>query len=210
MTISQDTVIIIQKADVSDIAQIQCIMESTFGAFPRIEELFTKWITQEHYSVQVARQEQIVVGVSTWGVIRGNDFSKYECFGDKALSFIKNQNAALIINLAILPEYRRNKIGQRLALASLNWSKEQNCSVIFGSSWVSGSDDNSQHLYHKAGFEKLGESKDFMKQQQLQNGATCAVCKTSNCNCMHILYGAKVSAANPMKFSLRSKIGDKI
>lgn len=189
---SNDSVITFQEARTSDIPQIKSLMENVFGPFPKLEELFAKWITQEQYSVQIAKLQDKVVGVSTWCIKADNDFSKYETFGKKALDFMNDQKIAWVVNLAVYPEYRKNKIGQRLSLAQFNWLKKQNCSVVVGSSWVNGSNDHSQHLYIKAGFEKLGESKEFLR-LQMQHGATCAVCKTSECNCNSILYGVKAS-----------------
>lgn len=176
----------------SDIDQIKPLMESVFGPFSKLEELFTKWIVQDQYNVVVAKLNEKVIGVSTWCLKLDDDFSNYESFGEQALEFMKNQKLAWTVNLAVYPEYRRNKIGHQLSLAQLRWLEEQDCTAVVGSSWVNGTNDNSQHLYLKAGFSQIGESKEFLR-LQMQNGATCSVCKTSDCSCSSILFGIKTS-----------------
>lgn len=179
-------------AALSDIDQIKSLMDSVFGPFPKLEELFTKWITQDRYNVVVAKINEKVIGVSTWCLKPDNDFSNYESFGAQALEFMKSHKLAWAVNLAVYPKYRRNKIGQQLSLAQLRWLNEQDCTAVVGSSWINGTNDHSQHLFLKAGFNKLGESKEFLR-LQMQNGAICSVCKTSECNCSSILFGVKTS-----------------
>lgn len=192
----------IEKAKSTDIQQIKLLMESVFGPFPKLEEIFEKWITNNQYSVQIARVEEKIIGVSTWCYKLDNDFSKYESFGKNALDFLSDQKVAWIVNLAVYPEYRRNKIGQRLSIAQFDWLKKQECSVVVGSSWVNGSNDHSQHLYLKAGFVKLGESNTFLR-GQMQHGAICSVCKTSDCSCNSILFGMKTADLLNMEGTLR-------
>ena len=153
----------VDPAKLSDIDQIKSLMEGVFGPFPKLEGLFTKWVTQDQYNVVVAKINEKVIGVSTWCLKLENDFSKYESFGAQALEFLKAHKLAWAVNLAVYPEYRRNKVGQQLSFAQLQWLKKQNCSAVVGSSWVNGTEDHSQHLYLKAGFNKLGDSKEFLR-----------------------------------------------
>lgn len=181
-------IINIKAAELSDLVQIKDLMESVFGPFGKLEELFTKWITQPQYSVFVAQTDNKIIGVSTWSLKTDNDYTKYESFGPQSIDFMKNKKSAWVVNLAIYPEYRKNGIGTKLALAQFDWLEETNCEIVIGSSWVNGSEDNSQHLYLKAGFKILGESSEFLR-TQLQNGAMCSICKTTECNCNSILFG---------------------
>lgn len=178
----------IHIAKMSDFSQIKPLIENIFGTFPNLEEIFSRWVTQDTHHVIIAKIDSKIVGMSTWCVKKENDFSKYNSFGTQALEFMKSHKLAWAVNLAVYPQYRKNKIGQKLSLAQIQWLKQQDCTAVVGSSWVNGSDDHSQHLYLKAGFKKLGESKDFLR-LQLQNGAICSVCKTPECNCNSILFG---------------------
>lgn len=180
----------IRKALVSDIQKIKILMESIFGPFGKLEELFTKWITQDQFSVYVATSGLQLIGVCTWYLKTDSDYSKYDLFGFEAINFMKDKKSVWVLNLAILPEYRRNGVGEALSVAQIDWLKSVDSDVVIGSSWVSGSEDNSQHLYLKAGFKKLGESNEFLR-TQMQNGAECSICKTSDCKCRSILFGTK-------------------
>lgn len=181
---------IIRSATIKDIPQIKILMENVFGPFGKLEELFEKWITQDQFSVKVASLNEQVIGVCTWYIKNDGDFSKYEVFGEKAIDFMKCKTPAWVLNLAIISDHRKNGLGKSLSMAQMSWLKELKCDIVLGTSWVNGSDDNSQHLYLKAGFKKLGESREFLK-AQMRNGATCSVCKTSECGCNSILFGIK-------------------
>lgn len=195
---------LLRSAHLNDIPQIKVLMEDSFGSFGRLEEMFTKWITQDQYSVKVALLNEKIVGVCTWYLKTDPDISKYEVFGDKAISFMKDQSTAWVLNLAINPEYRKMGLGKKLSFSQAAWLKEKNCNIVVGSSWVSGSNDNSQHLYLKGGFVKLGESREFLR-AQMQNGAVCSVCKTSDCNCNSILFG--INASDLIKFMENQSYG---
>lgn len=169
--------LIYRKAHTLDIPQIKKIMEQTFGPFPQLENLFTKWILNREYSVYVAELKQEIIGVSTCALKLDNDLSKYESFGPNAIDLLNNKKLASVVNLAILPEHRNQKIGTRLALTHTDWLKNNNCDLVFGTSWVNGTAQNSSHLYLKAGFQKIAESDIFLR-GQMQDGAICSVCKT--------------------------------
>lgn len=184
-------------AQLSDIEQIKPLMERVFGPYAELEEVLTKWIRQDHFSVMVAKAGAKVVGISTWCLMLDKDFSDYESFGPDAVDFLKSHKLACAMNLAVDPEYRRNSIGQRLSLAHLNWLESKDCTAVMGSSWVNGTNDNSQHLYLKAGFRKLGESQEFLR-LNMQNGPVCSLCKAPECSCRSLLFG--VLTSDLMKF----------
>jgi hypothetical protein len=182
--------ILIRKAEISDIPQIKLLMESVFGTFTRMEEMFTKWITHEQYSVQIAVENENIVGVSTWSFKLDDDYSHHASFGEYALSYLRDKKSAWVVNLAIALSLTNQGYGRKLCLAHIDWLRNARCEVIVGTSWVNGSEDNSQHLYLKSGFEKLGESKEFMR-GQMELGGTCAICKTAECHCKSIFFGVE-------------------
>lgn len=192
----------IETAQLSDIEQIVPLMETIFGPFPQLEALFTKWIEGEKFNVMLAKSGQKVIGISTWCLKSDLNFSLYESYGESAIEFLKSHKIAWAINLAVTPEHRRLGLGHQLSLAQLSWLEYQDCSAVVGSSWINGSNDNSQHLFLKAGFKMIGESGDFLR-QQMKNGASCSVCKTSDCSCRSILFGALT--ADLMKLSLADR-----
>ncbi len=180
----------IRSAVLADIPPIKGLMEDTFGRFDRIAELFQKWITQANYSVWVAIEEKKIVGVSSWHLKVDDDLSKYETFGESAIRFMKGKKSAWAINLAVVPEMRRRGLGTRLALSAREWLNKQDCEIVVGSSWVNGHEGNSSVLFRKAGFQVLGKSSDFLR-QQMQHGAECAACMSSDCHCESILFGTE-------------------
>jgi hypothetical protein len=112
-------------------------------------------------------------------------------FGDRALDFLESQTLGWFLTLAILPEYRQKKLGWNLASEQKNWLKSQGCTALVGSSWVSGSKDNSTYMFERAGFEKLGESQEFLRNQFRVAGAECG-CGQKNCECKSVLYGMRI------------------
>lgn len=188
-----------------DIDPIKTLMESVFGTYPKLEDILARWIQHDHFNVVVAKADEKTVGVGTWCVKQDVDLSEYESYGAPAMDFLKSHQIAWPMNLAVDPEYRRNNIGLRLSLAQLSWLEEKNCTAVVGTSWVHGEDANSQHLYLKAGFSKLGESKEFLR-LQMQNGAVCSVCKTLECHCRSILFG--IQASDLLKFSSENSVKD--
>lgn len=189
---------IIQAKD-SDISEIKFLMEKVFGKKDQLEKIFEKWISNPNYSVFVATVQDQVVGVSTWLLKTDLDYARYEVFGDQAIQFLKNKKTAWTVNLAIDSNYRKVGIGKALSLAHLDWLQNSNCDAVLGSSWVNGTENNSQHIFVKAGFKILGESTEFLK-NQMKAGDECSVCMTSDCKCKSILFGIEVKElVNQMK-----------
>jgi ribosomal protein S18 acetylase RimI-like enzyme len=116
------------------------------------------------------------------------DLNKYRSFGAEALEFLKNQSAGWFLSLAVKSAYRKLGIGRKLSEMQFQWLKLKNCTMLVGSSWQSGSSDNSGHLYRSAGFQKLGESQEYLRVQSQQTGFICTVCK-NECQCRSVLYG---------------------
>lgn len=183
----------IRKASLDDVSFIKIIMDDTFGAYAQNEELFKKWISQEEFSVYVAVDGNRIIGVSTWNVRSNLDLSKYAMFGADAVNFMKDSKLVSFLNLVVLPEYRQKGLGKKLSLAHFEWLKSQKCDAVFGTSWVNGSDENSSHLYIKAGFKELGKSKEFLRSQLQGSGNMCSVCKTQDCECTSLFFGISVN-----------------
>ena len=162
-------------------------MNNIFGSFPGVEDLFKKWITDSHFSIHVAIDGEKLIGISSWHIKQDNNFDKFISFGENAIQHMKGKKTAWILNLAIDSEYRKLGLGSKLASSHLEWLKKSNCDLVMGTSWVSGSDDNSRHLYEKAGFQRIAESSVFLR-GQMQNGAICSACKSTECNCKSILF----------------------
>lgn len=180
-----------RSARIEDIPQIAILMNSIFGYFDNVEKIFEKWITNPLFSTKVVLFEDKIIGVTTWHVYDKLDFSKYQAFGNQVIDFLNGKKVAGLLNLAILPEHRQMGIAKKLSLKQMDWLVRQNCDVIFGTSWVYGTENNSQHLFQKAGFKNLGESTTFLR-EQLQGKSICSVCQTSDCVCNMIFFGAKV------------------
>lgn len=177
---------ICRKAHIEDIPQINKIMEKTFCQFPQLENLFAKWILNPDCSVYVAELKQELIGVSTCALKLDNDLSKYKSFGPKAIDLLNEKKLASVVNLVILPDYRNQKIGTKLALSHIDWLEKNSCDLVFGTSWVNGTAKDSSHIYLNAGFQKIAESKTFLL-GQMQDGAICSICKTNECRCNSML-----------------------
>lgn len=175
-----------------DLPQICELMNSTFGVNPQVEDTFRSWIEKDSFAVFVATQNGEIIAVSACCVKTDIDLSKYESFGTEALAFLKDRNAGWFLSLAVKPTYRKLGIGRKLGEMQLQWLKLKNCTTLVGSSWQSGSLDNSEHLYRSAGFQKLGESQEYLRAQSQQTGFTCTVCK-NECLCRSVLYGLELS-----------------
>lgn len=113
----------IRKAEISDIKQIKMLMESIFGPFGKLEELFAKWIAQDQFSVYVAMMGNKLVGVCTWYLKTDNEYSKYALFGADAISYMKDKKSVWVLNLAISPEHRKKGVGAALSVAQVAWLK---------------------------------------------------------------------------------------
>ena len=120
------------SAITSDINEIKSLLESVFGPYPKLEELITKWITQDEYNVVVAKINTKVIGVSTWCLKLNSDFSKYESFGKRAIEFMNSHKFAHAMNLAVEPKYSKNKIGQKLSLEQFSWVEKQDGNGVVG------------------------------------------------------------------------------
>lgn len=64
-----------------------------------------------------------------------------------------------ITNIAVLPEYRRRGIGERLLNELIGHCKDENCTFL--TLEVRKSNFAAITLYEKLGFERVGERKDF-------------------------------------------------
>lgn len=64
-----------------------------------------------------------------------------------------------ILNVAVLPEYRGSGIGRKLVQTVLEYAEEN--SLVFVTLEVRVSNETAINLYEKAGFEKVGERKNY-------------------------------------------------
>lgn len=179
-------------ARAEDISEISILMESVFGSNPKSIETFNRWINEKNYHVTVAKVDSKIVGVaSSWVCVEPN-LTKYEPYGAKAVDFLRGQKLGWFLTLAVQPLYRKSKIGWKLSQDQMNWLKSQECTSLVGASWVTGSTDNSSHMFIKSGFEKLGESNVVLRIDLQVTGATCGACKKNECECSAILYGLRM------------------
>lgn len=181
----------------SELKELCDLVQQTFGVNPKAEETFARWIAEPQYHVSLARLGPRLIGVSAGYFIASPDLTKYELFGPKALDFLRDQKLGWFLTLAVLPDFRRQNIGWMLANEQSLWVKAQGCTAMVGSSWVTGSDDNSGHMFLKAGFHKLGESHEFLRSQLRQTGAVCSGCHQSECTCKSVLFGLKLDLKEP-------------
>ncbi len=169
-------------------------MNSTFGVHPNQSEIFEKWVQDPQFVVHVGRANERLIAVAASNISRSQDFSQYEVFGLSAVTHLKKNSLGWFLNLAVHPDFRKQKIGFQMAKAQAECLIANGCTALVGTSWVSGSKDNSKHLFEKAGFKKLSESTSFLRLQLKDSGITCAACKKADCDCTSILYAIEVGA----------------
>lgn len=177
----------IRRAAKEDVSEIVEFMNSVFGLNPQAGKSFLEWVDGEKFNVVVARSDGELVGVSAVSV-QENLADEYVCFGNGALDFLRDRLAGVFLTLAVAPKLRRLGIGKQMGLEQVQWFREKRCDVLVGSSWQSGSCDNSSHLFEGAGFQKLGESVEYLRQQSQRTGLKCSVCG-GECSCKSIFYG---------------------
>ena len=180
------------EANQSDLNEICNLVQATFGPHPKAEDIFGKWIREPQYHVTVAKYQGSMIGMAASSINPSPDLPKYECFGNMAVDFLKDQKLGWFLTLAVSPKFRKKSIGWNLAREQAEWLKGQGCSALIGSSWVSGSEDNSDHMFIKAGFKKLGESDDFLRNQLRGTGSVCSACGKTECECKSVLYGSLI------------------
>lgn len=177
----------------SDLTQICDLMNATFGVNPQAQKTFRSWIEKDSFAVFVAIQDQKIIAVSACCVKPDVDLTKYDSFGPAAISFLKERNIGWFLCLAVKPEHRKLGIGRKLGEMQSQWLKSKKCAILVGSSWQSGNSDNSGHLYKSASFLKLGESREYLREQSQQTGFICKVCR-GECHCRSILYGMEIQS----------------
>jgi ribosomal protein S18 acetylase RimI-like enzyme len=183
----------IRAGTIDDIEQIVELANRIFGRNPKVEAQFKKWITSPDYNVSVATtRDDRVVGFASGHANSNLDPEKYLPYGQPVVDFLTNQKVGFLLTLATDSSFRKQGIGQALGGKLKAWLEDQNCTVLAGCSWVSGSVDNSLRIFEREGFEKLGESSDFMHQQSLTERMVCAVCGHP-CRCAAIFYGLKTT-----------------
>jgi ribosomal protein S18 acetylase RimI-like enzyme len=179
----------IRRAYAQDIPQMSILMNETFGANPKVEETFRDWMGRENFSVLVAVDSgQKLVALSAGAVQEKFEIQKYETFGANALEFFKNKRVGWIYTMAVLPEFRRQGLAEKLGRSQLAWMKDKRAEVLMGASWDNGTDSNSSHLFKKGRFQVLGESREYIRSQNRQTGRQCSVC-SGECQCLTTLYG---------------------
>jgi len=188
---------LVRKAQIEDVPEIVNLMNQIFGLNPKAEEQFKKWISNENFCVQIAKTKTIhnspsrVVGIASCYVNPSLDPQKYASYGPAVVEFLKDQMVGFFLTLATEPQYRTKGIGLELAKMQRDWLLTKNCTVLVGTSWENGTQNNSSHLFKKGGFQNLGESREFMTQQSLQNGYECSICGHP-CQCKAVFYGLKI------------------
>lgn len=178
----------ISPAVAADLPEIDSFLQDIFGPRSDLPSLLQKWIDQPEYSLLRVRTPAGIVGLSTWSAKSG-DLEKYACFGADALNFMREKKRAWTVNLAVAPAHRQRGLGYRLSRAQLPWLRGVGSEIVLGTSWVNGTADSSRHLFERAGFRLLGESRAFLRAQQPED-ARCSACGKEACDCNSLLYGA--------------------
>jgi N-acetylglutamate synthase-like GNAT family acetyltransferase len=147
---------------------------------------------RENFSILVLFDDQKnLAGISAGAVQEKIDPEKYETFGSQALEYFRGKRVGWIYTMAIRPDLRRNGLAEMLGREQLRVFKEKRADILMGVSWSNGTDANSSHLFSKGGFEKLGESREFIRIQNRQTGRQCLNC-SGECQCLTTLYGLQL------------------
>lgn len=93
-----------------------------------------------------------------------NDSARFFVFrqNGRAVGYIGSHivlDECYIANVAVLPDFRRKKIGERLIERAMKAARDEGCSFI--SLEVRVSNSAAISLYEKMGFERIGERKNF-------------------------------------------------
>lgn len=187
----KQNIVSIHPANQNDLQEIAHLMNRTFGENPNAEIRFKQWISDPAFSVLIAKCQQKLIAVSAVKFSTELSENIRNSFHPDRLAVFKKQKIGWYLALAVQPEFRQQGIGNELSMQQLQWLKQQDCSFIAGTSWVSGSVDNSSHLYLKYGFEKIDESAIHLNNESKREKYKCTVC-AGECQCRSILFAKRI------------------
>lgn len=130
--------VIFRKMTVADVAAVHRIEELSFTLPWTKDAFYHEMVTNEHAYYVVAETEEGIIGYcGMWLVI----------------------DESHITNVAILPEHRGKKLGERLMVAAIEAAQQQG--AVMMTLEVRVSNDVAQNLYRKLGFKNGGIRKGY-------------------------------------------------
>ncbi len=139
-----NTEITVRPADKNDITDILEIEKVSFTD-PWSETMFVSHISSPSGVTLVAACDSVVCGYINAYVIDGDPTA--------------DDGECEIANIAVLPEYRRNHIGNMLVGEIIELAKSKHCSKVFLE--VRESNSGAKYLYQKKGFYEYGKRKNY-------------------------------------------------
>lgn len=183
---------LIASPTVSDVPELGAFSNRIFGDYDGVEAQLRKYIESEKFRVRFARSP--AGAVVALGVASANrDFAgeKFGSFGPSVAEFLHGQTVGLVHMLAVAPDLRGRGLGKRIGLDLLSALKEAGCTVVAGTSWDNGTEQNSRALFEAGGFTRIAESAIFLNEESRRTGFRCAKCG-GECFCTSYFYGLRL------------------
>ncbi len=147
-----------------------------------LHKLFGK---TENYIVGAFLNKEII-GIGVAQII--TDFDFYIQFDNNIKVEMSNKKVASFSTLAITESMQGKGIGQKISKLRLDWVKKNNCTVVLGTSWVSGLKHTSDRVFEKMGFKAIKRVENFFVESSLKKPFDCPGCEKAPCICGAILY----------------------
>lgn len=127
-----------------------------------------------------------LIGVAAADLISSFEF--YFPYDANLPEKLRGHKVGVFTTMSVTEEFQGCGVGQALARARLQWLKGQGCTVILGTSWVSGLPHSSDRVFEKLGFRVVGRVAEFFVEMSLQRPFVCPACGGPPCRCDAILY----------------------
>lgn len=101
---------------------------------------------------------------------------------------LTKHKVGVVKSLAVASGYRRHGMGTTLTEEALRAFSSVYCTISLAVSWISNRPDNSQRLFESLNFRKLITIPEYWKEDSIQKGYSCPVCKEPPCLCAARFY----------------------
>jgi GNAT superfamily N-acetyltransferase len=172
----------VREATSADAAALAVLLSDALGEGMYSTERIVQDVTFDGAHVLVADRDGTLAGGSVSRLLTAIDAGYYRRFGPGIEAVFQRQPIGSFEAVAVLPDARRQGIGNRLLENSLAWFRDESCVAAVAVSWISVRSGSSAGIFQRAGFTGGRVIADFYLQDSLREGWACPVCG-GPCHC---------------------------
>lgn len=172
----------VREATDRDAAALAVLLSDALGEDMYSAQRMLDDIAFDGSRVTVVERQGRLVGGAVSRLLTARDAEYYRAFGIEMTDVFRRQPVGSFEAVAVIPEARRQGLGNRLLDDAVRWFRSEHCAAAVAVSWISGQPGASAGIFQRAGFSGSTVVPDFYLQDSLRDGWSCPICG-GPCHC---------------------------